>query len=293
MESCCLFSKYCLFGFSLFLSLKGLKYFKLFYNNNFIKTIKQERNKLKQERKQINLFYDPLNCLSLKRFQLLSKKSECIFAKNAIIWGCLDFNEDLSLSENIQKLIPSILKFITLADEGEKLDGYVIEIKGSKYCKDLTSFTATVRQTLEYISKYDPIGLDVMKMKSISSSSWYYSLCNVPIFITTFAPFYSKNNCRYMHSIEELSDYCYILLQPEISFLRHNIGNDTPKTNWDNPETIRDKIRVNFRNHSRGYFIPPTISYPISEMIVIHPDSNENSGCPIKIYDKQLYPNID
>ena len=199
--------------------------------------------------------------------------------------GCLEYNETLSLEENVKKLIPSLLKFITLADEGERLDGYIIEIKGEKYCSNVSSFASTVKQTLEIIASHDPSGINIMKFKGISSSSWYFSFCNAPIFVTTFAPFYTSSHCRYMHSIPELANTCYILLQPEISFLHNNVGEDTPHTNWENPQSIRDRIRCSFRKHQREYYIPPTNRSPIAEMIVLHPNSTKEEFIPIKLWE--------
>lgn len=67
---------------------------------------------------------------------------------------------------------------------------------------------------------------------------------------------------------EYAEKFAYILLQPERSFVRHNIGDDTPVTNWSNPVTVRDKIRVNFANAGRAYIIPPSIHYPTANHIV-------------------------
>jgi FPC/CPF motif-containing protein YcgG len=249
-----------------------------------LQKLKQSRFQAREQRKFIELGYDPQDCSSFHRFRLLAKKSNCLFAKNAHLWGCREFDQSLSLKENVEKLIPSLLKFVTLADETEKLDGYIIEIKGSNYCSDVSTFASTVRQTLEIISSYDPSGINVMKLKGISSPSWYYSFCNIPIFITTFAPFYPQSHCRYMHSIPELTDVCYILLQPEVSFFRHDIGADTPETNWENPQTMRDRVRCSFRHHQRGYFIPSTNRYPVAEMVVLHPKTTQENYFPIKFW---------
>jgi hypothetical protein len=57
--------------------------------------------------------------------------------------------------------------------------------------------------------------------------------------------------------------HCQIKFQPEISFAFHNLPNDTPHTNWDEPRTVRDKIRANFRQNNREYLIRDTIRYPM------------------------------
>jgi FPC/CPF motif-containing protein YcgG len=268
-----------------------IPYLKSLWSSYTIRSLKRARRQAREERKLIELAYDPQNCLSFHRFQQLAKQSNCLFAKNAQLWGCLDFDGTQTLETNIQRLVPSLMKFVTLADEGEKLDGFIIEIKGRDYCSDVTSFASTVKQTLEIIARHDPSGLNVMKMKGISSPSWYYSFCTVPLFVTTFAPFYSQSHCRYMHThtLPDLADVCYILLQPEISFHHHKIGSDTPHTNWESPQTIRDQIRCNFRKNQRGYYVPPTNQYPIAEMIVLHPNSTQDKTIPIRLWDESTF----
>uniref|UniRef100_A0A0B7ATI9 Uncharacterized protein n=1 Tax=Arion vulgaris TaxID=1028688 RepID=A0A0B7ATI9_9EUPU len=71
-------------------------------------------------------------------------------------------------------------------------------------------------------------------------------------FITTFAPFYPNTNSRYAFGCEN----CYILFQPEISFAIHDLPSDTAETNWIQPMTVRDKIRVAFRDAGREYEAP-------------------------------------
>ena len=52
------------------------------------------------------------------------------------------------------------------------------------------------------------------------------------------------------------------------SFAIHDIGEDTPHTNWENPVTVRDKIRVAFKENNCEYYIRDTIFYPAAHDIV-------------------------
>ena len=52
------------------------------------------------------------------------------------------------------------------------------------------------------------------------------------------------------------------------SFAIHDIGKDTPHTNWECPVTIRDKIRVAYKENDRSYYIRDTIVYPAAHDIV-------------------------
>lgn len=233
----------------------------------------RKRSKLlheKEARKNISLDYDPTNCKALKRFETCKNSSPCLFAKTARLWGSPEYRRELSLEENCELMIPALLVFFSrVEDAGQDWDGFLIEVRGLQHCNDVLAFSGTVRTVLNSIGENDPSGLNCAKMASISSPSWYYSFCNVPIFVTTFAPFYDSSSSRHMGELTaENSDSCFILLQPEISFLRHKIGADTPHTNWSNPVTIRDKIRVNFRAKNKSYYIPSSTSYAVSEHIV-------------------------
>ena len=84
-------------------------------------------------------------------------------------------------------------------------------------------------------------------------------------------PFTLLTVCTCILSIHRYAfgtDNAYILLQPMYSFAIHDIGEDTPKTNWNHPVTIRDKIRVAYKENDRGYYIRDTIIYPAAHDIV-------------------------
>jgi FPC/CPF motif-containing protein YcgG len=238
---------------------------------------KQELALLREVRRNIALDYNQKNCGSLDRFESCKRASSCIFAKNSKLWGSREFDREKSLKDNILAIVPALSKFTSIIeDEGVNLDGFLIELRGSQYSSDLTAFKGAVYETLKIIGDSDPSGLNSMKMKSISSPYWYFSFGTVPIFITTFAPFYGESSSRHMGELSaENNDSCFLLFQPEISFLRHQINRDTPLTHWSNPITTRDKIRVNFRDQNQDYFIPPTIAYPVANHFVQHPENTK------------------
>ena len=57
----------------------------------------------------------------------------------------------------------------------------------------------------------------------------------------------------------------------------HDMPNDTPLTARDFPVTVRDKIRVAYKNSNRGYHIRDTINYPMSHDM-IRPLSNNSES---------------
>jgi hypothetical protein len=82
-----------------------------------------------------------------------------------------------------------------------------------------------------------------MDPKRVGKKGWYFEMFGESFFITTFAPFYDVTHSRYAFGLQD----SYILLQPDYSFAWHDIGPDSKHTEWDNPQTMRDKIRVEVR----------------------------------------------
>lgn len=136
--------------------------------------------------------------------------------------------------------------------------------------------------------------------ETFSSPRWHFKFLGETFFVTCFAPCYpATGNARYMfgqeaaaivaahaqaqaaqaeggaaagnaeaHLLHDFSDRCFVLFQPELAFLRHNLSADTPHTNWDEPRTERDRIRAAFRRADREYVIPHTVAYPTAHFIV-------------------------
>jgi hypothetical protein len=229
----------------------------------------REIRKLKEEIERKNLVirmttdsYDPTNCSSVLSSRPLLNGTECIFAKTAKVWGNL-WHDDLSLEENVKAALPMFVKML----EEKSGDGFLLALPAVTYAKNVEAFATSVRRVMSVLSEYDPHRSSFMSKSYIDRRGWQILFNDVDLFVTTFAPFYDEKSSRYQHGIV---DYCYILLQPGFSFVSHGIGDDTPRraTNWTHPTSIRDKIRVGFKNHGRGYFIPESVFYPQAEHIV-------------------------
>ncbi|XP_013412870.1 uncharacterized protein LOC106175424 [Lingula anatina] len=212
--------------------------------------------------------YDAEDVDSLANFETLKMNTECIFAKKARLWGSPKWNYDLSIEHNIYQSVPTFLKF-TCVCEPLGLDGFVYELPGD-YGKDVQTFGQAVHRVLTTISDHDPSGVHCMKQSFIAKRGWVFQFNKITFFVTTFAPCYPDNHSRYAFD----SDHAYILLQPEISFAQHDLPSDTPVTNWDNPKTVRDRIRVAFRDAGREYKIRDTIYFPTVLEIVKPIESN-------------------
>lgn len=116
----------------------------------------------------------------------------------------------------------------------------------------MTKFGETVRRVLDVISDNDPACDHCMNSEHLERRGWRFSFDSEPIFVTCFGPCYPEHNARYTFGDRESS---YVLIQPMFSFgLNHDIGEDHP---WDDSKTtMRQKIRQNFKNAGRLYFVP-------------------------------------
>jgi hypothetical protein len=165
---------------------------------------------------------------------------------------------------------------------GDGLDGFLYEIRGAKHGDSVEAFAVTVNRVLRTLSDADPVTEDDEPLfadkdlfrtlgphAEVNSPSWYFSFLREPFFVTAFAPCYPTTHPRFMLFDGAPSDSCYVMLQPESAFLFRNISDLTAHTNWDDPVTERDRIRVNFLKHGRPYPIPDTIEYPTASQIVL------------------------
>jgi len=209
-----------------------------------------------------------------QRFGDVRRRTQCVFAPRALVWGN-DWQEDCdgeaggdALAANVARCLPRIYRFCLEVRAGQPLDGFVFEARGAKYGADVASFGQTVRRVLTTISAADPAGVDCMRKGYIGKRGWYFQFAREPLFVTSFAPCYPPSNPRHQFGLHP--DSCFILLQPEESFLRHDLPADKPRsaTNWDDPQDVRDRIRTNFRRQGREYRIPETTAYPPAEFIV-------------------------
>ena len=155
------------------------------------------------------------------------------------------------------------IKFLTVGPTLH-LDGFVFALPGNEFGRDVDQFGQGVRRMLKCISDHDPKGFHCMNKSYVSKVGWSFEFNGVPIFVTTFAPCYPSNHARFAFGAEQ----AFILFQPMYSFAIHDIGEDTPHTNWDNPVTVRDKIRMAYRENNRAYYVRDTVFYPAAHDIV-------------------------
>ncbi|KAL4221693.1 hypothetical protein ACF0H5_019948 [Mactra antiquata] len=207
--------------------------------------------------------YDVEDTPSLQRFKTISVNSNCSFARKAKLWGSPAWQEGLTLEDNIYRLIPMFLKF-TVYCVHDKLDAFLIELPCDEYSTSIEKFGDAIYRVLKTLSDNDPGEMYCMNKSYIGKRGWVFEFNKITFFITTFAPFYPEDHPRYSFG----ADNSYILFQPELSFAFHDLPSDTPHTNWEEPVTVRDKIRVAFKDAGRPYKIPDSIYHPMSDEIL-------------------------
>lgn len=170
--------------------------------------------------------------------------------------------------------LPAFIKFVAVSPYLH-LDGFVFALPGAEFGLDVHKFGQGVCRVLKVISDADPYGFHCMDKSYISKIGWSFEFAGAPIFVTTFAPCYPESHSRYSFG----SESCFLLLQPMSSFAIHNVGEDTPTTNWDHPHTPRDRIRVAYRDNGRPYNIRNTVMYPQAQDVVKPLKDGESVVC--------------
>ncbi|KAI8515457.1 hypothetical protein Bbelb_062700 [Branchiostoma belcheri] len=153
--------------------------------------------------------------------------------------------------------LPMFMKFCAVQSH-LGLDGFLFELPAKDFGNSPEDLGNGVRRLLKVLSDVDPAGVHCMDKSYISKRGWCFEFDRCTFFVTTFAPCYPETHSRYNFS----SENSFVLLQPEESFLRHDIGTDTPHTDWEHPRTVRDQIRAAYRRAGRPYLIRDTVIYP-------------------------------
>ena len=206
--------------------------------------------------------------LTLTRFAPIKNNTECPFAKTAQLWGGkpLESESETSLDVHAKVNYAALCHFVHQCEQGKALDGFCIEIDHPlAQSAGTQEFGQCVRVVLTCLSDLDPSKEFMMRVKYIGSRGWQFRFGGMDFFVSTFAPCYPVTSSRYAFG----TNRAFVLLQPNISFLRHNVHLDNvPETNWDQPKTARDKARVAYRNAGRPYHIPRSTTYPLAEHVV-------------------------
>ena len=97
--------------------------------------------------------YNAENVESLQNFDTVKLQTECIFAKKSKLWGSCDWNDQISLEENVYRMVPTFLKF-TVVCTHLGLDGFVLQLP-HKYSSDIeVLFSSLVFRNLPVVGYF-------------------------------------------------------------------------------------------------------------------------------------------
>lgn len=195
----------------------------------------------------VALDYDPAASPVLAAFAPIQRGTQCPFARTARLWGGAGA-PDATAS--------ALAEFVRRSEAGEALDGFVIDVGSGA---DLEACSRGVRRALAALSAADPARDHVMQRpKGVPQRGWHFRFAGASFFVTSFAPCYPPTSPRFAFGAAG----AFLLLQPEMSFLRHNLPHD------DGGRGVRTAIRALFANAGRGYAVPPTPRYAVAPFVV-------------------------
>ena len=139
----------------------------------------------------------------------------------------------------------TVTELVQRSNVGEALDGFCIALPSDGGPETLGR---RVRTILTALSDVDPAQEGIVRKILLDKRGWRFRFARADYLVTCFAPCYPSTSSRYAFGVEA----AFLLLQPEISFARHQLPPDTPIT-ADPPQTIRDKTRWTYRKAGRAY----------------------------------------
>ena len=91
--------------------------------------------------------------------------------------------------------LPALIKFLAVGSTLH-LDGFLFELPGKEFYRDVQSFGQGICRVLKCISDADPAGYCCMNKSFLSKIGWSFEFNKVPIFVTTFSACYPENHSR-------------------------------------------------------------------------------------------------
>jgi hypothetical protein len=224
------------------LVLNALKIVESIYPNSNTEELKPTLYQcLSTTPQQMFLEHDNTINRTLQNALPLLEKTKCPFAMNAAIMGAPDWNNNLSIEENIIHIFPHFMKFHRIGMI-EKLDMFIIEVSELGYVQSLKDTSRLFKEVHNQFQKLSTVNyLDIDDPKNIG---WDFHVNGQNYFTITFNPYYSENHARQSH----VRGSTFITFQPNYSFTNNGIGSKFPRT-----PKIKQAIRRNFINGNMPY----------------------------------------
>jgi len=167
------------------------------------------------------LDYDPADSAAVKHIREISLRTHCMFARRTSFWGSRDWEEGISLEENVRRSLPALRRFV-LATRRDEVEIFVVEVVGKNYFASLVEFGRTVWRVLKVISDDDPSGVHSLNspLAGQTDKGWIMYFGGLPLFVLTFCPLYPPTHSRHMFGTNPSS--CFLLLTSGAAF--HDAG---------------------------------------------------------------------
>lgn len=195
------------------------------------------------------LDYDPGSATAVVNFCEVSRRTHCMFAAKASMWGTCEWDEDSSLEGNLRRSLPALRRFAVATSRNE-VEIFVIEVKGTEYFASLDEFGRTVWRVLKVVSDNDPKAVHALdcSLAGRTDQGWIMSFGGLPMFVLTFCPLYTATHSRHMFGTNPSS--CFLLLQSGSAFDDVGEFSVSAETLMALPDLAglsdRDRIRARF-----------------------------------------------
>jgi FPC/CPF motif-containing protein YcgG len=180
------------------------------------------------------------------RFKKLISSTYCPFAKDAVIMYASDWDTDIEVKENLEKILPQFLLFVTEGiQNGYEL--FIVEVRQESIISRIQNFAGFLNKLLHEIHLLDTKAVRYFT-EGIETMEWDFTFNKVRFFVPTFAPFYEKNHPRYSFN----SDTAFIMFQPDSTFDKYNISSKNSNRN-EITERVKNLFLENNINYNLRY----------------------------------------
>lgn len=157
-----------------------------------------------------------------QRVKRLVDNTCCLYASNAILQCGPEWDKSKTVRENVLSILPFFDEF-TVFGETNRLDMFIVEVRDRNYIQDVHSFASLFHRVLFTLFEVDPTSEGYLT-DGITTLEWNFTYRKVKFFVSSFAPFYSRDHTRYSHQPES----AYIAFQPDHCFSRRGINSKNP-----------------------------------------------------------------
>jgi len=205
--------------------------------------------------------WDPSLAPCLRRFRVVQEATECVYAPGTVLWGCPDYDAELSLERNLATTASVFARFGAESRE-RRLDGLVLELPGAGYSETVEQLAHTTDRALRYLGANDPAGNALQA--EIDDPSWWFSFAGQRLFCLTTGVCYERTNSRFGFN----TGHTYLMFQPDHAFSRRNPGGDSQAA-----REARVLIRDRYRQAGRPYDLDITLG-PLEALRYVKPARN-------------------